>query len=220
MDWRTIRWAAVAAAGVLAGCSYHVAYNKDYVPTRRPPYVAQGKLLIVMPERQLTFEYKGKPSSETGDYTTIDIPVGEIVADIAYDVFGSCFAKGVAFADDRFGDEDYVLAIEGDMQSFMYRYEKVIESGFDERNPEVWIVPQLRVSFGVKAYNARNELLLDKVYDSAVVSGEPYITTMKPAERINRTLHATLHALMLELAADVRPLLIGECQVTDLDSPE
>jgi hypothetical protein len=205
-----------AAAWLASGCSYDVGYRKDYVPAERPPFVASGKLLIVMPEEQYRFEYKGPPSSETGDFTTLEIPVGEIVTDIARDVFGSCFAGGVVFANDRFVDEDYVLAVEGDMKDFMYRYTKVIDRGFDERNTETWIVPEIGISFDVRAYSARNELLLDKTYDAGVVAGEPYQTALHPAERINRTLHATLHELMLRLAADIRPLLIGECKVTDL----
>lgn len=206
----------LAAVAAVAGCSYQVGYNEDYVPAERPPFVAQGKLLIVMPEQQYTFKYEGAPASETGDFTTLEIPVGEIVTSIARDVFGSCFAKGVVFADDRFVDEDYVLALEGNMKDFMYSYTKVIDTGFDEQNPGVWIVPQVRIAFDVKAYNSRNELLLDKTYDGGVVAGEPYITTMRPAERINKTLHATLHALMLQVADDIRPLLIGECEVTDV----
>jgi hypothetical protein len=58
--------------------------------------------------------------------------------------------------------------------------------------------------------------VLDKVYDSGIAAGEEYLTTSKPAERINRVLHSTLHELMLDLVADVRPLLIEECEVTEL----
>jgi hypothetical protein len=42
------------------------------------------------------------------------------------------------------------------------------------------------------------------------------MVTSRPAERINRTLHATLHSLMLKLAADLRPLLLEECEITDV----
>jgi hypothetical protein len=94
----------------------------------------------------------------------------------------------------------------------------VIEQGFDEQNVEVWITPQLNVAFAVKAHKRSGELVLDKIYDSGVREGESYMVTGRPAERINRTLHATLHALMLQIADDVRPLLIGECQIIDLEA--
>lgn len=74
----------------------------------------------------------------------------------------------------------------------------------------------MRDFVSVKAYNRAGEQVLDKVYDSGVMAGEEYLVTSRPAERINRVLHATLHNLMLELVADVRPLLMEECRITDL----
>jgi hypothetical protein len=211
-----VRTGVLTAALGLSACAYEIGYQEQYLPPDAPTYVAQGKLLVVMPEEQRAFIYEGPPSSRTGDFTTLTVPIGNIVQEIASHVFGECFAYGVEFGASRSERDDYVLAIEGDMREFIYSYTQIIDQGFDAEDAEVWIVPEVEIAFAVKAYNRAGEQVLDKVYDSGVTAGEEYLVTSRPAERINRVLHATLHNLMLELVADVRPLLMEECQITDL----
>ena len=208
--------AVLGAVSMLGACAYEIGYRPEYVPTEAPSFIAQGKLLIVMAPQQREFVYEGKPSSATGYFTTLTVPIGSIVQDIATQVFGACFAYGVEFVDSTAGRDDYVLALEGDMQDFVYSYTKVIDQGFDEQPADVWITPEVDIAFAVKGYNRAGDTVLDKIYDSGVQAGESYLVTSKPAERINRTLHATLHALMLQVAADVRPLLLDECEITEV----
>jgi hypothetical protein len=209
------RLAVAAAVVTLSSCAYEVGYRPEYVPAETPSYIAQGRLLIVLPQEQREFVYEGRPSSTTGDFTTLTVPVGAIVEDIARQVFGACFAYGVDFVDTLEGQSDYVLALEGNMQELVYSYTQVIDRGFDDQPVDVWIVPEVDISFAVKARNRAGEVVLDRVYDSGVTAGEGYRVTGRPAERINRTLHATLHALMLDVASDVRPLLVGECRIDE-----
>ena len=207
-----------AAALALCGCVHEIGFRSEYLPRERPRYVAHGKLLIVMPEEQRSFVYQAPPASRIGDFTTLVVPIGAIVQGVAQHVFGECFAYGVEIADSRAGRDDFVLAIEGDMQDFVYRYTEVIDAGFTgdtADTPDLWVVPQVEVAFGVKGYNPRGDLVLDKVYDSGVVSGEGYMVTWKAPERINRVLHATLHNLMVQLVADVRPVLMEECGIAE-----
>ena len=139
---RTIaRLVPLAAALSLGGCAYEIGYHDQYLPQEPPAYIAQGKLLLVMPEEQQRFIYAGPPSSRTGDYTTLIVPIGSMVEQVASHVFGDCFAYGVEVADTREGHDDYVLAIEGDMQSFIYSYTKVIDAGFNAQPADAWIVP-------------------------------------------------------------------------------
>jgi len=210
-----VRAAAMVALLPLGGCAYEIGYRGEYLPQEPPQYVAQGKLLVVMPEEQRTFVYEGPPSSRTGDYTMLVVPIGSIVEQIASHVFGDCFAYGVEVANSREGHDDYVLAIEGDMQSFIFSYTKVIDAGFNAEPADTWIIPEVRIAFAVKAYDRAGETVLDKVYDSGVTAGAEYMFTSKPAERINRVLHSTLHELMLDLVADVRPMLREECEITE-----
>ncbi|HEX9875218.1 MAG TPA: hypothetical protein VGC50_01035 [Gammaproteobacteria bacterium] len=205
------------ATWLISGCTYQIASNPEYVPEERPPFIAQGRILIVLPQTQQAFTYQGSPTSTVGDYTTMIVPMGDIVRGIAEQVFGSCFAHGIVFAENRFVEEEHVIALEGDMQEFVYSYTRIIDSGFSEEDPDVWIVPEVDIAFHVRAYDSRGQLILDDTYDSGVTAGERYRTTSRPAERINQALHATLHELMLQVANDIRPLLIGECTIEDLE---
>lgn len=208
---------AVASSGLaLGGCAYEVVFRGDYLPQEPPQYVAQGKLLVVMPEEQRSFVYEGPPASRTGDFTTLVVPLGAIVQEIASHVFGECFAYAVEFAPSRAGRDDYVLAIEGDLEEFIYSYTKIIDAGFNAERADVWIAPEVEIAFAVKGCNRAGDTVLDRVYDSGVRAGEEYMVTSMPAERINRVLHATLHDLMLEPVADARPLLGEQFEVTDL----
>jgi hypothetical protein len=204
-----------------AGCAYEVAYDPSYVPGERPQYVADAKILLVMPPEQQEFTYTSEPDSVTGDFTTLTVPMGAIVRDIAEQVFSSCFGQGVEFAPERIPNGDYVIALEGNMQEFIYRYTRVIERGFEEVDPsegevDAWITPEVDIAFDVRAFDRRGEKVLEKTYSSGVTAGESYRVTRRPAERINETLHATLHALMLQVADDLKPLLVGECTVLDV----
>jgi hypothetical protein len=208
--------ALAVASAAFAACAYQVGYQPDYVPPERPPYVADGKLLIVMPEAQRQLVYEGAPATEVGSFTKITIPFGTIMQDIAAQVFNSCFARGVEFAENREAASDYVLALEADLGKFFYSYTRVIDEGFSVEEPTTWLVPQVRISLDVRAYDPRGIKVLEKTYDSGVAAGEQYTVDSKPAERINETLHETLTRLMLQVANDIRPLLVGECDIRDL----
>lgn len=213
---RLVRSSAALLLVVLAACSYQAGYNPGYVPAERPQYIAQGQLLIVLPEEQQNFVYRGKAASWVGSDSTLTLPLGTIMKEVATQVFTSCFAKGVTFADKRSPGSGYVLALEGDLEKFLYSYSRVIDTGFSEGNPESWIVPEVEIAFDARAYDTSDALVLNKTYDSGIRAGRSYMVSAKPAERINEALHATLHDLMLQVAADVRPLLSGKCEVEDL----
>jgi hypothetical protein len=208
--------ALAVAVAALTACSYETQYQSAYVPDEAPTYIAYGKMVIVMPQEQRNFTYEGPPESEVGNFTTLTVPIGEIVQSIATQVFTTCFASGVEFVDEIDYTDDFVVALSGDMRDFAYRYERVIDQGFTDEDRQVWITPEVEIAFTVRASDHDGRVILDKTYESGVSQGESYQVTSRPAERISQTLHATLHALMLEVAADLRPLLIGECEITDI----
>jgi hypothetical protein len=207
----------LAGALMLVGsCAYEVQFEPDYVPSEVPSFIAHGKIELVIPREQHSFTYTGPPASEIGDFTTLTVPIGRIVEEIAAQVFGACFADGVDVVEMLDYDDDFVVALIGDMEDFVHRYRRIIDQGFIDDEPQTWIVPEVQISFKVRAVNHDGRTLLDKTYDSGVRAGESYVVTTRPEERINQALHATLHELMLQVAADLRPLLVGECRVEDI----
>lgn len=211
--WR--RAMLLAMVCLTSSCTYQAAYQARYVPEDRPAYLAHGQIALVIPEAQREFMYTGKASSWVGSDNTLTLPLGQIVEEIASEVFGSCFADGVKFITSRQPGSGYVLALEGDLERFVYSYTRVIDSGFNEDDSQGWIVPEVAVAFDVRAYDGDDRMVLGKTYDSGVKAGRGYQVSAKPEERINATLHATLHGLMMQVAADVRPLLTGRCVVED-----
>jgi hypothetical protein len=204
------------AAALCGACAYNVQFEPAYVPEETPAFIASGKVVLVIPQEQHTFTYAGPPQSEVGDFTTLTVAIGDIVEEIAEQVFGACFSDGVDVVEMLDYDDEFVVALMGDMEDFVYRYRRVIDQGFIDDQPETWIVPEVEIAFSIKALNHDGDTLLEKTYDSGVRAGESYVVTSRPEERINRTLHATLHELMLDVAADLRPLLVGECTITEI----
>ena len=210
----------------LSACASEVGFDLSFIPEERPAYVANGQILIVMPPFQRSLVFQGPPSSARGNFTTLTIPMGALMMGVSEEVFAACFAEGVAFAEDIYSAEDYVVAIEAKLLDFLYSYTDALEVSSEDRRtlevsledtdvlegnfgnaPENLITPQVRVELEVTAYDSGRRTILEKTYNSGLVSGEAYFVSYRPQEKINRTLHATLHGLMLQVAADIRPLL-------------
>ena len=69
-------------------------------------------------------------------------------------------------------------------------------------------------------HHSTRQQLAQRTYSSGLVNGESYEVTNRPYERINETFHTALQQIMLEVADDLRPLLVGQCRITDLPGPE
>ena len=64
MYLRSARKAAVYVLTLasLCGCAHEVGFDPAYVPDDTPRYIADGKILIVMPDEQQEFIYEGSPN--------------------------------------------------------------------------------------------------------------------------------------------------------------
>ena len=80
------------------------------------------------------------------------------------------------------------------------------------------ITPSIQFELALKAYNSAGNVVLEETYPSGLVSGESYFTSYRPHERINATFHAALQDVMLTVAEDIRPFLVGQCDITDVDT--
>jgi hypothetical protein len=201
---------------VLAGCAYQVEYEADYVGDEQPGYVADAEIVVLMHPHDTEYVYQGSPTTSVGEFTTLTIPIGNIMQEITAEVFSSCFSYGVVFTDSLRRDMNFLVAIEPEIREFSYEYDRVpIGSGFDEE-PRFETTPRVSFDLSVKAYNGAGDTVLDRVYASGSVAGEPYEVTNRPYERINATFHTALQNIMLRVADDIRPLLVGQCEITDL----
>jgi len=205
-----------AGATLIAGCAYRVGYEPDYVADEAPGYVADTEIVVLMHPHDTEYVYQGSPTTTVGDFTTLTIPIGNIMQEITAEVFSSCFSYGVVFTDSLSRDMAFLVAIEPEIRNFSYAYDRTpIPARFDEEQ-RYSTTPHVEFELSVKAYDAGGETVLDRVYASGPVAGEPYEVTSRPYERINATFHAALQDLMLRVADDIRPLLVGQCEITDL----
>jgi len=202
----------------LAGCAYQVGYEPAYVSEEAPSYLAQAEIVILMHPHDTEAVFQGSPTTSVGGFTTLTIPIGNIMQEITAEVFHSCFAFGVVFTQELNPDMAYLVAIEPEIQNFSYAYDRVpIEAAPDEP-PRSVTTPAVEFDLAVNAYDSGGRTVLERTYSSGRVAGEPYEVTNRPYERINATFHTALQQVMLRVAADIRPLLVGQCEITDLAS--
>lgn len=224
-----VRYFAVCFA--LGGCAYQVDFESAYVSTEAPSYVAEAEIIVIMHDHDIDLVYEGSPDSLVGESTTLTMPIGSIMREITARVFRSCFMYGVVFSDALPPEMDYVLAIEPEIQDFSYQYARRVEEGLVEVRPTrggeemeespVYVTtPQVEFSLALTAYDRTGRTVLERTYPSGVVSGESWIVSYRPHERINETFHTALNDIMLTVAEDIRPLLVGQCEMTDLASAE
>ena len=218
------KWFAAGLAVFLVGCVHEVGFNAAYVGHRPPDVRAAGKLLLVMPEKQRTSLYTGTADSRRGSDRTLVVPIGAIDEQISKTVLGSCFQQGATIGENLASVEDYALAVEPNVVSFVYRYVDVpqepwqgaaTQTATEETATErpVLIVPQVEVTLSMKVFDHRGRRVLAKTYRSGTVSGKGYFVSNAPAEVIDKLLHQTLHQLTMQAAADVSNLLGGSCHL-------
>jgi hypothetical protein len=210
---RLIASAAAIATLLLSACVTETTsgFQGRYLPQDKPEFAGKGQVMVVIPDGQRDFRWAGKASSWIGGDSILELPLGTIVEQIATDVFGTHFS-GVKFVSTRPTLTGCDIAVEGDMDQFVYSYTRVIESGFSDETQESWIVPEVDVAFTARAYDASGGQIVSNTYSSGPVAGRRYMVSSKPGERINEALHGTLHDLMDKLAADVAAAQPAGCK--------
>ena len=201
---------------VLGGCAYKVGFEPEYVSEEAPSYIAEAEIVILMHPHDTEYVFQGSPTTSVGEFTTLTIPIGNIMQEITAEVFQSCFAFGVVFTTDLNRDMAYLVAIEPEIQNFSYAYDRMAIDTEPDEAPRSITTPQVEFDLAVKAYDSGGRTMLERTYSSGRVAGEPYEVTNRPYERINETFHTALQQVMLRVADDIRPLLVGQCEITDL----
>ena len=200
----------------LGGCAYQVEYDPEYVTDEAPSYVADAEIVILMHPHDTEYVFEGSPTTQVGEFTSLTIPIGNIMQEIAAEVFQSCFAYGVVFTQELTRDMNYLVALEPEFHDFSYAYDRVPLETEPGEPPRSITTPQVQFELSVKAYDSSGKIVLERNYDSGLVSGESYEVTNRPYERVNETFHTALQQVMLRVADDIRPLLVGQCSITDL----
>ena len=201
----------------VSACAYQVGFDAEYVTDDTPGYIAEAEIVVLMHPHDTESVFQGTPTTEVGSFTTLTVPVGNIMQEITAEVFQTCFAYGVVFTQALTSDMAFVVAIEPEIMNFSYGYDRVPVDPMDGGEmPRFITTPQVEFDLSIRAYDASGTTSLERMYSSGLVSGESYEVTNRPYERINETFHGALQEIMLRVADDIRPLLVGECEITEL----
>ena len=212
---------------LLGGCAAEVVFDPEYVSPAEPSYLAEAEIVVLMHDHDLEYVYDGTADSLVGQSTSLTMPIGDIMREISAHVFQSCFMFGVVFTEELVPNMRYVIAIEPEIRDFSYRFDRRIEEGFVDvtptddgfaETPFSTIIPSVQFEVGLTAYNSFGDVVLENTYQSGRVAGESYVISNRPYELINATFHTALQDIMLTVAEDIRPLLVGECTITDVAS--
>lgn len=178
----------------LGACSYNAGFNSTYLPPEGITTKINERVLIVMSEQEQEWVYSGNPTSFTGGATTLTIPLGNITKQIAIEVFSRHF-RGTESATQLPDDSTYRIAVNPRVSHFDYAYNQLKNLGFA-------ITPEIQLDLNVKMFDGLGKQVMEKTYSSGLRSGESYMVSGSPAEKINQTLHRALFELMEDAAVD------------------
>jgi len=213
---KLVRLLVPSIATALSACAYEVGFDPEFVTEDAPSYVAEAEIVVLMHPHDTENVFQGNPATEVGSFTTLTIPVGNIMQEITAEVFQTCFAYGVVFTQELTSDMAYIVAIEPEIMNFSFGYDRVpMDPMAEDELPRSLTTPQVEFDLSVRAYDSSGSTMLERTYPSGPVSGESYEITNRPYERINETFHGALQEIMLRVADDIRPLLVGQCEITD-----
>jgi hypothetical protein len=201
---------------LLCGCAYQVEHEPAYVTEDAPTFVAEAEIVILMHPHDTETVFQGAPATAVGEFTTLTIPIGNIMQEISAEVFRSCFAFGVVFTRELTNDLAFLVAIEPEIRTFSYGYDRVPLETTPDEPPRSLTTPWVEFELAVRAYDASGQTILERSYPSGRVAGETYEVTNRPYERINETFHRALQQAMVQVAEDLRPSLVGQCRITDI----
>lgn len=191
-------WRLACVLVIVSGCAHTAVYKPEYVASQTAglsPTIA-GSALVVTEPAQDARVYTEHPSSFTGAGTTFRIKLGEFLRDITVEVLSKKFKGSATHASQVPAHSDYRIVVKPTILEFDYRYNQL-------KNLGLFITPEVKIAIQVHVYDANNQEVMAKRYESDFTSGGDYVASFKPAERINRAVHQVLFELIWQMAKDL-----------------
>lgn len=190
--------AGLVAALLLSGCAASMAYRADYVPDKS---VAEsdrvvGRVLVYTTQDDDERLITAGATSFTGGGMKLTTPIGMMTREIAVKVFQKAATDGADAGHDLKNAERYTVVVRPQAQDFKHGFPQLKNLGFA-------ITPEVQVTLRVTLLAPGGSTLLEKTYDSGVVSGSSYMMSGKPVERVNKLAHEVIYDLMRRAAADI-----------------
>ena len=165
---------------LLSGCAASIAYRADYVPDRPISETDRiaGRVLIYTTrgddERLIT----SGATSITGSGLKITIPVGTMTREIAVKVFSKVAADGASASNDLADAGRYAVVLRPETKDLTHGFPQIQNLGFA-------ITPEVHLTMRMSILDATGKPLLEKEYDSGVVSGRSYMVSGSPSDDVH-----------------------------------
>ena len=190
--------AFISVLALLTGCASSIAYRADYVPDK-PIDVSDhiaGKVLVYTTRSDDDRVITAGATSFTGSGAKLTTPIGIMTREIAVKVFSSVATGGAAASNDLGDAGRYTVVLRPEARDFTHGFPQLKNLGFA-------ITPEVRLTVRMSILDATGKSVVEKDYDSGVVSGRSYMISGSPMERINHLAHETMYDLMRRAANDV-----------------
>lgn len=175
-----------------------MAYRADYVPDKPVADADRinGRVLLYTTQSDDDRLVTAGATSFTGGGMKLTTPVGMMTREIALKVFSKVATDGADASHDLTNSNRYTIVLRPQAQDFTHGFPQLKNLGFA-------ITPEVRVTIRMTVLDTTGKDLLEKDYDSGVVSGPSYMMSGKPVERVNKLAHEVMYDLMLRAASDV-----------------
>lgn len=190
--------AALCVVAQLYGCAASMAYRADYVPDKPVADSDRiaGRVLVYTTSADDDRLITAGATSFTGGGLKLTTPIGMMTREIALKVFGKAASEGADSSHDLGNAAHYSVVLRPQAKDFTHGFPQLKNLGFA-------ITPEVHVTMRMSVLDANGASLLEKEYDSGVVSGSSYMMSGKPVERINKLAHEVIYDLMRRAASDV-----------------
>lgn len=105
-------------------------------------------------------------------------------------------SDGAAASNDLADAGRYAVVLRPEAKDFTHGFPQLKNLGFA-------ITPEVHLTIRMSILDATGKSVLEKDYDSGVVSGRSHMISGSPMERINHLAHETMYELMRRAASDV-----------------
>lgn len=190
--------AYISALLMLQGCAASIAYRADYVPDKPVSDVDRisGRVLVYTTRDDDDRLITAGATSMTGSGLKLTTPIGIMTREVAVKVFSKVASDGADASNQLRDASRYTIVLRPQALDFTHGFPQLKNLGFA-------ITPEVRITMRMTVLDPGGRSLLERTYDSGVVSGGSYMIGGSPTERINRLAHETMYVLMRRAADDV-----------------
>ena len=193
---RAMKFVMVVTYLAIAGCSYQSAYNPTYVPDEEPDFLSHQQALLWISNEQANYVYDEKPSTFVGSGTSLSIPLGVILSNVAAEVLRDRFAGGVRLTDKQTPEPRCCLTLAPSIR--LMEYEQ-----------HLGYTASIELELHVEFIDKSGHSFFTHTYTSGVVETPKYARwSQESADAVSALVHRTIYELLETAFDDAQQLII------------